>query len=86
MGGDPDAPLIKLAQKVAQDSLGFTPGVGTSTGANDGQEFTQSKKDFTSIIIGPGSNTSHMPNEFVNLDAYYNAIKFYQDFAHAFLN
>lgn len=86
MGGDPDAPLIKLAQKVAQDSLGFTPGVGTSTGANDGQEFTQSNKDFTSIIIGPGSNTSHMPNEFVNLDAYYNAIQFYQDFAHAFLN
>ncbi|MGN1284893.1 MAG: ArgE/DapE family deacylase [Candidatus Limosilactobacillus intestinavium] len=86
MGGNPDAPLIKLAQRVAQDSLGFTPGVGTSTGANDGQEFTQSKKDFTSIIIGPGSNTSHMPNEFVNLDAYYNAIKFYQDFAHAFLN
>ena len=86
MGGDPDAPLIKLAQQVAHDSLGFTPGVGTSTGANDGQEFTQAEKDFTSIIIGPGSNTSHMPNEYVNLDAYYNAIQFYQDFAHAFLN
>lgn len=86
MGGDPDAPLIQLIQKVAQETLGFTPGVGTSTGANDGQEFTQSKKDFTSVIIGPGSNTSHMPNEYVNLGVYYNAIELYQALAHAFLN
>lgn len=86
MGGDPDSPLIKQIQQVANETLGFTPGVGTSTGANDGQEFTQSKKDFTSVIIGPGGDMSHMPNEYVNLDAYYNAIEFYQAFAHAFLN
>ncbi|WP_251547718.1 ArgE/DapE family deacylase [Limosilactobacillus caecicola] len=86
MGGDPAAPLIKLAQQVAKEELGFTPQPVTSTGANDGQEFTQSKKDFTSIIIGPGSDESHMPNEYVDLPAYYNAIRFYQKFAHAFFN
>ncbi|WP_295729431.1 ArgE/DapE family deacylase [uncultured Limosilactobacillus sp.] len=84
MGGNADAPLIKLAQKVAQQSLGITPQPIGSTGANDGQEFTQAKKDFTSIIIGPGGNVSHMPNEYVTLDAYYNAIHYYQDFAQAF--
>lgn len=85
MGGDKNSPLIKLAQKVATDELGFTPDVTTSTGANDGQEFTQADKDFTSIIIGPGGDMSHMPNEYVHLTAYENAIKFYQAFAHAFL-
>ncbi len=84
MGGDPESPLIKLAQAVAKKSLGITPQPIASTGANDGQEFTQAKKDFTSIIIGPGSNMSHMPNEYVNLAAYYNAIQYYQDFAQAF--
>lgn len=84
MGGDPESPLIKLAQHVAKKSLGITPQPIASTGANDGQEFTQAKKDFTSIIIGPGSNMSHMPNEYVNLAAYYNAIQYYQDFAQAF--
>lgn len=85
MAGDKNSPLIKLVQKVAKQQLGFTPEVGTSTGANDGQEFTQAPKDFTSVIFGPGGDMSHLANEYVNLDAFYNAIKFYQAFAHAFL-
>lgn len=85
MAGDKNSPFIKLAQKVANEQMGFTPDVGTSTGANDGQEFTQADHDFTSIIFGPGSDTAHMPNEYVNLDAYYNAVQFYQNFAKAFL-
>ena len=85
MGGDPNSPLLKLAQKVAHDQFGIDAKAVTSTGANDGQEFTQSKKDFTSIEMGPGSDSAHQPNEYCNLDAYYQAIEFYQAFAKAFL-
>lgn len=86
MGGDPNSPLLKMVQKIAQETLGFTPQPAASTGANDGQEFTQASKKFTSVIVGPGTDSSHMPNEFVNLDAYYNAIDFYQAFAKTFLS
>lgn len=85
MGGQSDSTLIHQVQGVAQKVLGFVPTPTVSTGANDGQEFTQSKKDFTSVIIGPGGDCSHMPNEFVSLDAYYQAVKFYQQFAKDFL-
>lgn len=84
LGGDPQSKLLKLAQSVAQETLGFTPEPKAGSGANDSQEFTQSKKDFTAILIGPGGSTSHQPNECVKLDAYYDAIKFYQKFAFAF--
>lgn len=86
MGGDKNSPLLQQVQAVAQQTLGFTPQPTTSTGANDGQEFSQSPKDFTSLIIGPGGDCSHMPNEYVELSAYYQAIDFYQQFAKAFFN
>lgn len=85
MGGDPKSPLLKLAQKVAHDEFNIDAKPTISTGANDGQEFTQSKKAFTSIVMGPGSDSAHQPNEYCNLDAYYQAIEFYQAFAKAFL-
>lgn len=85
MPGDKDSALLKLVQKVAKEQLGITPEPQASTGANDGQEFTQADKNFTSVIIGPGDNMSHMPNEYVHLDAYYDAVKFYQKFAEEFL-
>lgn len=85
MGGDDHSPLLQQVQEVAKNFFGFTPQPTISTGANDGQEFTQADKDFTSVIIGPGGATSHMPNEFVDLTAYYQAIEFYQEFAKTFL-
>lgn len=84
MAGDPHSDLLQLAQHISQEMFGFTPKPEAGSGANDAQEFTQAKKKFTAILIGPGSNTSHQPNEFVNLDAYYNAIAFYKKFALAF--
>lgn len=84
MGGDAQSELLKLAQTVAQNTLGFTPEPEAGSGANDAQEFTQAKKDFTAILIGPGGSTSHQPNECVNLDAYYGSINFFKQFALAF--
>lgn len=85
MGGDPDSTLIQQVQTTAQQVLGWQPTPTVSTGANDGQEFTQANKEFTSLIIGPGGDCSHMPNEYVKLTAYYQAINFYKQFAHDFL-
>lgn len=86
MGGDPHSAMLQLALKVAHDQFGIDAKPVTSTGANDGQEFTQAKKDFVSIEMGPGSDSAHQPNEYCNLAAYYQAIAFYQAFAKAFFD
>uniref|UniRef100_UPI0025FFD903 ArgE/DapE family deacylase n=1 Tax=uncultured Limosilactobacillus sp. TaxID=2837629 RepID=UPI0025FFD903 len=54
MDGDADSVLIQQVQATAQQVLGWQPTPTVSTGANDGQEFTQADKEFTSLIIGPG--------------------------------
>lgn len=83
--GDPASPIIKCAQRVYQQLLGKKIKVTGSSGANDGAEFLQAKGSFNSIEIGPGSDSSHQSNEYVELPTYLQAIEFYQKFALAFL-
>jgi succinyl-diaminopimelate desuccinylase len=83
--GDPQSPIIKAAQLTAQEVLGRTFKIAGSSGANDGAEFLQAKGTFNSIEIGPGSDSSHQSNEYVELPIYLQAIEFYQKFALEFL-
>lgn len=83
--GDPQSPIIKAAQLTAQKVLGRTFKIAGSSGTNDGAEFLQAKGTFNSIEIGPGSDSSHQSNEYVELPIYLQAIEFYQKFALEFL-
>lgn len=83
--GDPQSSIIKAAQLTAQKVLGRTFKIAGSSGANDGAEFLQAKGTFNSIEIGPGSDSSHQSNEYVELPIYLQAIEFYQKFALEFL-
>ncbi|MFT8870586.1 ArgE/DapE family deacylase [Liquorilactobacillus nagelii] len=83
--GDPQSPIIKAAQLTAQKVLGRTFKIAGSSGANDGAEFLQAKGTFNSIEIGPGSDSSHQSNEYVELPIYLQAIEFYQKLALEFL-
>lgn len=83
--GTPDSPIIQTAQKVYQRLFGHPVEVTGSLGANDGAEFLQAKGNFNSIELGPGSQTSHQSNEYVEINTYLQAIEFYQQFAIEFL-
>lgn len=83
--GKPDSPIIQTAQKVYQRLFGHPVEVAGSLGANDGTEFLQAKGDFNSIELGPGTQTSHQSNEYVEVATYLKAIDFYQQFAVEFL-
>ncbi|GAK47276.1 succinyl-diaminopimelate desuccinylase [Secundilactobacillus oryzae JCM 18671] len=83
--GKPDTPLVKLAQKVSKEVLGTAAKPVGSGGANDGAEFLRAKGDFTSIVYGPGSNTSHMPDEYVELSDFLKSIDLYKQLALEFL-
>ncbi|QMU08385.1 ArgE/DapE family deacylase [Levilactobacillus suantsaii] len=82
--GDPQAPLVQLAKQISDQVCGHDTQIVGSGGANDGAEFLRGKGDFTSIEIGPGSNTSHQPDEYISLAAYLQAIDFYEAFVPAF--
>ncbi|KRN06935.1 acetylornithine deacetylase succinyl-diaminopimelate desuccinylase-like protein [Liquorilactobacillus sucicola DSM 21376 = JCM 15457] len=85
ISGKPDSQIIKIAQETHQQIFGSSAKVTGSSGANDGAEFLQAKGNFDSIEIGPGSNTSHQSNEYVEITDYLNAITFYKQFALNFL-
>lgn len=84
MPGDKDAPLMKLIEQV-HDQVFHEPltSVGQS-GASDGSEFLHAKGNFTIAIIGPGGDTSHQSNEYVELPVFHRSIEFYHELAKAF--
>jgi succinyl-diaminopimelate desuccinylase len=57
-----------------------------SGGANDGSEFSRAKGNFMSVVIGPGSDTAHEPDEYISITQYLQSVDFYKEFAVAFLN
>ncbi|GEO69341.1 ArgE/DapE family deacylase [Levilactobacillus acidifarinae] len=83
--GDPNAPLVQLAKQISDQVCGHDTQIVGSGGANDGAEFLRAKGDFTSIEIGPGSNTSHQPDEYISIKEYLQAIDFYETLVPAFL-
>lgn len=84
--GSPDSPIIQIAKEVHSKYWEQPAAITGSLGANDGAEFLQAKGSFDSIVIGPGSNTSHQSNEYMDIDSYLKAIDFYQDLALTFLS
>ncbi|CAJ1229646.1 succinyl-diaminopimelate desuccinylase [Levilactobacillus zymae] len=82
--GNPNAPLVQLAKQISDQVCGHDTKVVGSGGANDGAEFLRAKGDFTSIEIGPGSNTSHQPDEYIAIQDYLQAIDFYEALVPAF--
>lgn len=83
--GRVDGPMVKLAQKVGHRVMGRPIMPVGSAGANDGAEFRRAKRPFETIVIGPGSNTSHEANEFISVKQFLLSVQFYEQFALRFL-
>lgn len=83
--GTKDTSLAKTAAGVYQDIFDHAPNLAGSLGANDGAEFLQAKGDFNSLVCGPGSDSSHQANEYVDVDIYLKAIEFYKKLALQFV-
>ena len=84
--GTPDTKLAKTAASIYKDIFNEPVKLTGSLGANDGAEFLQAKGNFNSLVCGPGSNTSHEANEYVDIDVYMKAIEFYKQIALKFIN
>ncbi|MCH5461734.1 ArgE/DapE family deacylase [Lactobacillus sp. LC28-10] len=83
--GRPDAPLVKLAQKIGHRVIGNRVIPVGAGGASDASEFLQSKARFSAIVYGPGTNTSHEADEYVEINQFLQATLLYRQLALAFL-
>jgi succinyl-diaminopimelate desuccinylase len=80
-----DSDIAKIAQQVAKAHVGKEiPMVGIS-GTTDAAEFTKGKQDFPVIIFGPGNETPHQVDEYVDVDNYLEMIDIYKDMAVTYL-
>ncbi|WP_088810056.1 MULTISPECIES: ArgE/DapE family deacylase [Listeria] len=81
-----DSELVQVAQDVAQELIGKKMPLLGISGTTDAAEFTKSKKEFATIIFGPGNETPHQVNEYVSIANYLEMIDVYKQIAIRFLN
>ena len=78
--------LAKLARQVVEQKIGRPSQFTAGTGATDASEYIQAG-DFPIIILGPAAGTTdHEPNEFVEIAAYIDGCRLYQELAWEFWN
>lgn len=76
--GDKDAPLIKLMEKVHDELFDNEVHAVGESGASDASEYVRAKGDFTIAEIGPGGNTQHQTDEYVDLEVYHKSVEYYK--------
>lgn len=84
MFSQPDAELVKIAQSVGKAIIGQEiPCIGIS-GGTDACEFTRGNPQMPIIIFGPGNETPHMVDEYVEVANYLQMIDVYKAIAKQF--
>lgn len=76
--GQKNGRLVKLAKQILQATFHSEAVVTGDGSASDGSEFIRAQGKTDLIICGPGNNTGHQVDEFVDLTTYLKAIQFYK--------
>ncbi|EUJ30249.1 ArgE/DapE family deacylase [Listeria cornellensis] len=82
---DPKSNLVKIAESIAKEQFGKTIPIIGLAGTTDAAEFIKAKNQFPLIIFGPGNNTPHEVNEYVDIENYLEMIDVYKAIAIQFL-
>ncbi|MGY3779142.1 ArgE/DapE family deacylase [Isobaculum melis] len=80
-----DSEIAQLAQHITEKKIGQkVPLLGISA-TTDAAEFVKAKTAFPVIIFGPGNETPHQANEYVEVDNYLEMIDIYKEIATTYL-
>lgn len=82
---DPHDPFVQLVAKVGQQVRGHKMVLRGSSAGTDASELTKSNPGMKVVVFGPGNETLHRPNEYVDLDRYFKFIEIYKEVAKAYL-
>jgi succinyl-diaminopimelate desuccinylase len=86
MFSEKNSKIVKIASKVAKEVIGEElPVIGVPAGT-DASEFTKAKEKFPIIIFGPGNETPHQIDEYIEVDNYLEMIEIYKKIAKEYFN
>ncbi|MGL4362840.1 MAG: ArgE/DapE family deacylase [Carnobacterium maltaromaticum] len=81
MFSEKDSRIVEIASKVAKEVTGEElPVIGVPAGT-DASEFSKAKEKFPIIIFGPGNDTPHQVDEYIEVDNYLEMIDIYKKIA-----
>lgn len=83
--GDQNGDFVQFVKRETEAEVGHEVTLSGDKGTTDGSKFIDSKGDFPMVIVGPGSNTAHQVNEYVDLNQYLKAIELYKNISLKFL-
>lgn len=82
---NPNSSFIKLVKEVGTKFLKQDYPLMHVAGGTDAATFLKGNPNLQVAVIGPGNNTSHMVDEYVNKDIYLKCIEFYKEVIKDFL-
>lgn len=82
---DPNDPFVQLVAKIGQQVRGHKMVLRGSSAGTDASELTRSNPNLKVVIFGPGNESLHRPNEYVDLDRYLKFIEIYKKIAKEYL-
>lgn len=89
LGGAVDGNLqdeyVISAKQILEEILGHYVEVVGETGATDASNFIKSPSAPTIFVVGPGNQTAHQIDEYVDIEEYIAATEFYERFARKYL-
>ncbi|KRM23642.1 ArgE/DapE family deacylase [Latilactobacillus graminis] len=75
---DPQSPFIQLVQKIGQEKLAQAYPLMHVAGGTDAAHFTQGHASLPVAVVGPGNDSSHMIDEYVDTQMYLKHIDFFK--------
>lgn len=76
---NPESSFIKLVQELGAKNLEQAYPLMHVAGGTDAAHFTQDNSDLPVAVVGPGNDTSHMIDEYVDEDMFLRHIEFFKD-------
>lgn len=76
---DPDDEFVSLIKDAAERKLNFDFPLHSFSGGTDASELVKANPQMNVVVFGPGSNTSHQENEYVELNQFNYFIDIYKD-------
>ncbi|WEV57551.1 ArgE/DapE family deacylase [Ligilactobacillus acidipiscis] len=84
--GDLQGEYVTTAKSMLTDILGHAVKIVGEPGATDASNFVKSPTAPTMIVVGPGNDSVHQIDEYVDVDEYLAAAEFYERFAKKYLS
>ncbi|MCL8494969.1 ArgE/DapE family deacylase [Apilactobacillus sp. F1] len=78
---DADSSIVNAAQAASEEILGNKLDLKTLSMGTDASQFKERNQDVDVIILGPGNDTAHQTDEYVDLESFYSFIRLYKQIA-----